>query len=354
VNLRDLGFPQRFLLGVLGTLLVPVVTVGLLVLVVSRLTELPQGVAMRVSGVDVTEQRLQQRMDAMDALYGIRPPKDGPALDGFVRQSAKAVAVSMVIEQAATQRGIVVPDADAQEAVNQLIAKRFGPNGRDAFISLLGETGASMQNVLDEVKRQRAFGELVSRVTGTVPNPTEAEARAAYDSHRSTMVLPQQRRLSNIVFDSEDDATAALQRAQGGADFAQLARDLSTDQQTRDDAGDLGYLTREQLQEPYAQDAFTAPLGALFGPVQTGAGWNVGKVVEIRPEVPLSFEQVQEELRNGLRGERQTKVWNDWLADRLREADLRYATTYEPADPDGLPSGPADPGPPSDQLAEPR
>jgi peptidyl-prolyl cis-trans isomerase C len=75
----------------------------------------------------------------------------------------------------------------------------------------------------------------------------------------------------------------------------------------------------------------------------------VGKVVEARPEVPLAFEQVQEQLRDQLRRDRQTKAWNDWLAQRLRDADLTYADKYRPADPNRAPALRSSAG---DQLAE--
>jgi peptidyl-prolyl cis-trans isomerase C len=338
MNLGGLGPTQRVALGILATLLLPVVTVGLLVLVVTRLTDLPEGVALRVGHTEVSEQELRQRMDAFDALYGIRAPKDGPARDSFIRESAKAVAVSIVIDQAAKQRGIVISDGAAQDAVNQLIAQKFGAGGRDGFVTLLGEVGASMRNVLDEIKRQQSFNQLVGQVTGGVPEPTEADARAVYDGHRAAMVLPSQRRLSNIVVGTEADAQMALQRIRSGTDFGALAKSLSLDQATRYTGGDLGYVTRDQLEDPYAQAAFAAPAGALFGPVRTKSGWNVGRVVEVRPEVPLAFEQVQEQLRDELRGERQTAAWNDWLGQRLRDADLTYADRYRPADPTGVPA----------------
>jgi peptidyl-prolyl cis-trans isomerase C len=337
VKLSSLGSTQRIALGLVATLLLPVVTVGLLVLVVTRLTDLPDGVALRVGHTDVTDEQLQQRMNALDALYGIEAPKDGPARDSFVRNSAKAVAVSIVIDQAAEERGIVVSDKAAQDAVDQLIEQKFGAGGRDAFVTLLGEVGASMQNVLDEIKRQQSFDQLVGQVTGGVPEPTEADARSLYDSDRADMVLPSQRRLSNIVVGSLEDADMVLQRARSGTDFGTLAKGLSLDQASHNAGGDLGYVTRAQLEEPYAQPAFDAPVGALFGPVQTKSGWNVGKVVEARPEVPLAFEQVQEQLRDQLRRDRQTKAWNDWLTQRLRDADLSYADKYRPADPNGAP-----------------
>ncbi|MDT7633978.1 MAG: peptidyl-prolyl cis-trans isomerase [Pseudonocardiales bacterium] len=338
MNVRGLGGAQRVALGIVATLLLPVVTVGLLVLVVTRLTDLPEGVALRVGHTDVSEQELRQRRDAFEALYGIKAPSGGPARDGFIRESAKAVAVSIVIDQAAKQRGIVISDEAARDAVDQLIARKFGPGGHDAFVTLLGEVGASMRNVLDEIKRQQSFNQLVSQVTGGVPEPTEADARALYRADPTAMVLPAQRRLTNVVVSSESDAQMVLRRARSGTDFGTLAKALSLDRASRDVAGDLGYVTREQLEDPYGQAAFAAPAGALFGPVRTKSGWNVGKVAEIRPEIPLAFEQVQEQLRDGLRGERQTKAWNDWLGRQLREADVTYADNYRPVDPDGAPT----------------
>jgi peptidyl-prolyl cis-trans isomerase C len=345
MSLSRLGWAQRIALGMVATLLLPVVTVGLLVLVVNRVTALPEGVALRVDGTDVTDEQLRQRMDAFDALYGIAPPKDGPGRDAFMRQSAKAVAVSIVIDDAARQRGIVVSDTAARSAVDQLIEQKFGPGGRDDFVTLLGQLGASMGNVLDEVKRQQSFTQLVKQVTDGVPQASEAEARALYDAHRAEIVVPPQRRLSNIVVASVEDAQSVLQRAQAGTDFGALAQGVSLDQVSRRSGGDLGYVSAGQLEDRYGQAAFAAPVGGLFGPVQTKSGWNVGKVLDARPAVPVSFEQVQEELRTELRGERQTKTWNDWLGERLHDADITYAARYRPADPRGIPAAGARPSP---------
>lgn len=338
MNLNGLRWEQRIALGLVATLLLPVVTVGLLVLVVNRLTALPEGVALRVDHTDVTDEQLRQRMDAFDALYGVAPPPDGPGRNAFLRQSAKAVAVSIVIDDAARQRGIVVSDQDAQTAVDQLIAQKFGPAGRDDFVTLLGQVGASMGNVLDEVKRQQSFSRLLKQVTDVVPQASEADARAFYDSHRADMVLPPERHLSNIVVSSADDAQAALQRAQSGTDFGELAQGVSMDEVSRRSGGDLGFVRRDQLEDAYGQAAFVAPVGGLFGPVRTKSGWNVGKVLEERPAVPVTFEQAQEDIRNALRGERQTRAWNDWLGGRLHDADIAYAEQYRPADQRGVPA----------------
>jgi peptidyl-prolyl cis-trans isomerase C len=324
-----------------------VITAGLVFLVVPLMTALPEGVAMRLAGTDVTEQELQQRVDGLEALYGIAEPAEDQARDQFNRETAKAIAGSMVIERACTERGIVISEKEAQDAVTKLIETRFAAGGRDAFVKLLGEVGASMQNVLDEIKRQRGFTQLFDQVTKDVPEVTEADARAAYDTYRARMVTPEQRRLSNIVVSSSEQAEQVLQRAREGADFAALAKEVSLDPSTRDAAGDLGFVARAKLAEPYAAAAFAASSGSLFGPVQTESGWNLGKVVEVRPESPLRFEIVQEQLRKELRDERELQTWSAWLAEQMDEADPQYADKYRPKDADAVPPAPLPSAPPA-------
>jgi peptidyl-prolyl cis-trans isomerase C len=329
--------PWELLARLAVAALVPVMVVAVAVVVAVRVTELPEGVALRVGHTEVTDQELNQRIDAFEALYGIEAPTANPARDAFTRDMAKTVAMSIVVEQAADARGIFISDQAAQDAVNQMIGQRFGPNGHDQFVTLLGQIGASMRDVTDEIKRQQSFAQLYTQVTSQVPEATEAQARAVYDSQRARMVLPERRRLSNIVVSSRDEASQVLQKLRSGADFATIAKQESLDDSTASSGGDLGFVKREQLEPQYADAAFGAPAGSLFGPVQTKSGWNIGQVIQVHQATPVAFEQIQEDLRDQLRTGVQTRVWDDWFATQVRQAHLEYAGKYQPAGPYGAP-----------------
>lgn len=335
-RLEALPWPVELAARLGIAVLTPVLVVGVLLLAVPRLTELPAGVALRVGATDVSESQLQQRIQAFEALYGIGAPPAEPARDRFTRELARSVAMSIVIDQAAQERGIVVSDQDAQAAADQLIQQRFGPSGRDGFAALLGKVGASMQNVLDEIKRQQRYAQLYTQVTAGIPEVTQADARAVYDGDPSRRSVPEKRRIGNISVATEIDAQTVLTRARSGTDFAALAKDMSLDPATKDSGGDLGFVDRDSLETDYGQAAFSAPVGSLFGPVQSVSGWNVGVVMDLRPERPLSFEEVQEGLRDELRQQRTTAKWRDWLAERVRDAHVTYSEKYQPP--------PADPG----------
>jgi len=300
-------------------------------------TALPSGVALRVGDESVTEDDFRQRVDVLEALYGVRAPEDAAARDRFRRDAAKSIAVSIVLDRAAAEQKVTVADKSARDALDKIV-ETYLPEGRDALTAFLGSQGISEADVLDEVKRQLVTSRLLEKVTGDVEPVTDAEVRSTYDKRRQDMVTPERRHLRNIVVDSEQKATELAEQAKSGAGFAQLAAENSMDESTADKGGDLGTLTRAELDKAFADAAFAAKKGSLFGPVKTQYGWNVGYVVGVQPERPLSFEQAAEQLERELNDKAKLDVWRAWLANEIKAADVEYAEAYRPADPDAPPA----------------
>lgn len=305
---------------------------------VETITAVPSGAAYRVYGSTVTIPQLDDRVRLLGALYGVQAPTDPAELDRFHRDTAKAVAVSDVLDRATADHGIVIADKAANDELTRMIETSF-PEGRDAFVEQLGQTGLSEPAVLDEIKRQLANAQLYDTITKDVPLPTDNEVTAAYNDRRAEMATPEKRHLRNIVVESEADAKAIRAKLDQGADFADVARSSSLDKSTKDQGGELGTVTRDQLEKGYGDAAFGVPASGVFGPVQTQYGWNIGQALEVAPSTPLSLDQVRDPLRSRLADERKSKVWNDWLNERIADADVRYADDYRPADPDSAPAG---------------
>jgi peptidyl-prolyl cis-trans isomerase C len=293
----------------------------------------PQGAAFTVGGTVVTIPQLDDRMRLLSVLYGVQAPTEPSQLDRFHRDSAKAVAVTDVLDTAAAQQGIAIADKAANDQLTEMLHTSY-PQGRDDFIAHLSQVGLSQQSVLDEVKRQMANGQLYDRITKNVPLPTDDEVTAAYNNRLDQMVTPERRHVRNIVVASQGDAQKVrTQLGGGGADFTTIAHDVSLDKPTVQQGGDLGTVTRDQLEKNYGDAAFTAAANGLFGPVQTQHGWNIGQVLEITPSTPLTLDQVRAPLRERLYEERKSTAWDEWLGKQIAGADIHYAKEYEPADP---------------------
>jgi peptidyl-prolyl cis-trans isomerase C len=317
--------------------LVAVAGVALSLLIVGRPDALPAGVALRVDGINVTETDVGHRMDVLKALYGIQQPTDPKGKDTFRRDSAKAVAVSIILDNEARNRNIVIADKAANDTLTSMINAQLGGN-RQSFIDLLSQYRASQQDVIDEIKRQQSVDRIFQQIgAGAAAQVSDADVRKYYDDHKSVMVTPEQRSIQNVVVTDQNQANTVLQAARTGSDFSALVAQYSVDDSTRSANGNLGYVVQSQLENAYASKAFAGPAGTLFGPVQTSHGWNVGKVLDVKPAVSLTFDQVKAQIGQQLRWDRASAAWRGWLGQLIRNAHARYADSYRPADPDAPP-----------------
>ncbi|WP_433503177.1 peptidyl-prolyl cis-trans isomerase [Pseudonocardia halophobica] len=308
-------------------------------------TRLPDGVAFRVAGQDVTVADLDQEVQTLSALYGMQVPDrtaDPGGYDRFRRDMAKASAIGRVVDAAAAEQHVVVPDKQVQDFLARYISQYFGDgaDSRSKFVAALGDAGTSEQAVDRELARQMAASRLFDQVTKDVPAVTDADVDAAFVERKDALATPERRTLSNIVVPDEATATRLKAQIDGGAPFADVARASSADQATKAQGGAIGTLAAAQLEQGFADAAFAAPQGGVFGPVQTTHGWNVGVVTAIQPGAPADPAAVREPLKAQLQAERRNDAWRSFLGARLADAAVRYADDYLPADPDGLPEAP--------------
>jgi peptidyl-prolyl cis-trans isomerase C len=106
-------------------------------------------------------------------------------------------------------------------------------------------------------------------------------------------------RASHILVESEEEAKQIIGQLEGGADFAELAREKSKDPAAAQQGGDLGYFSKDQMVEPFAEAAFAMEPGALSEtPVQTQFGWHVIKVEDKRKSTPPTQAEVEGELKS--------------------------------------------------------
>lgn len=300
--------------------------------------DLPADAALSYEGTVVTEAELDRHAEVLGALYGIQEPEEADKRDAFQRDIAKAVAVSMILENAAEEQDIVISDKAARDTLASMVEGQLGSDPR-AFTDLLTRFGVTEHEILVEVKRQQAIARLFQdRTVDAVEDVTPEEVRAYFAEDPARFATPERRALRNIVVKTRREAAALVARLRRGDDFVALARATSLDDATRARGGAMGLVRADELEATYADAAFAAAPGRVFGPVRTQFGWNVGQVVRVLPGEDVRFEDVETEVTDHVRSERALAAWRDWLRDRIRAADVEYAAAYRPEDPDEPPA----------------
>src|SRR5262249_56459715 len=120
-----------------------------------------------------------------------------------------------------------------------------------------------------------------------------------YDEAAKQMAGQKEVRARHILVNSEDEAKAVLAELQKGADFAELAKQKSSDPGAAE-GGDLGYFPKEAMVPEFAEAAFNLQKGQLSEPVRTRFGWHVIKVEDIRDREVPAFDKVRDQLETHL------------------------------------------------------
>jgi peptidyl-prolyl cis-trans isomerase C len=156
--------------------------------------------------------------------------------------------------------------------------------------------------VQEDIKRARdnvLRDSLVQRAIDQASTPEKV--RAAYEAMKSQPGFAYEEvHAEHILLGSEEEARAVLKQLEGGADFATVAKEKSTDPSAKSNGGDLGYFRREAMVPEFADAAFTIPPGMVGkDPVKTQFGWHVIKVDDRRQTVP-ALEEKEPEIKEQL------------------------------------------------------
>lgn len=120
----------------------------------------------------------------------------------------------------------------------------------------------------------------------------------------------------HILLETEEEAQAVLARLKAGEDFVSLAKELSTDESTKEDGGDLGWFPRGVMVPEFEEAAFALQPGETSDVVQTSFGYHIIRVEERDPD---------RELEPSLLARRRASALSDWLEEQRRsEAVERY------------------------------
>jgi peptidyl-prolyl cis-trans isomerase C len=296
----------------------------------------PKGDALKVEGTRISNTEFQRRTELLRALYDVRPPTEPAKLAAFKGDAAKGMAVAVLVAHDVAKRNLQVADKTVRDGLDRFIAQRYPEGGRTQFIQALGTFGVSENDVLGEFRRLLETRGLFQAVTADV-KVTEDQITQAFGVRKDQLAVAERRHLRHLVVKTEDEANQALTRIKGPETFEAVATDVSLDESTKGQGGDLGVVSRLQLDPTFAAAAFSAAKGSTFGPVMTKNGWHVGLVEDVTAGHPVTLAESHDSLRDTLVAEARLAEWRNYLGGRIRTAKACYAAGNRPADPDAPP-----------------
>lgn len=233
--------------------------------------------AARVNGQAIPLSQYQRQANQSDVALiqqgvDLNSDQGKEAIKGLHAQALAQLIDDALVEQEAKKQNINVSTNDINDRVQQVINDA---GSQAKFDQYLKNNQLTVQDLCEQIRANLFDEAMMARVTQNLSSKVE------------------QVHVAHILFAKKEDADAALKKLSGGADFAALAKQVSQDEATRDNGGDLGWFPRDVMPPEFEQAAFALKPGQISGVVSTQLGLHILKLLERDAARPLTPDQLQ-------------------------------------------------------------
>ena len=154
-------------------------------------------------------------------------------------------------------------------------------------------TPPRVEMALKNERRTLLAGETINDITTAAT--TDEAIQAAYEAQYADAEEQEEYNASHLLVETAEEAEAAKARVDGGEDFAEVAREVSTGP-TGPNGGNLGWFGAGQMVTEFEEAVMNMEVGDVVGPVQTQFGFHVITLNEKRIKEAPTLDEVRSEL----------------------------------------------------------
>ena len=236
-----------------------------------------------------------------------------------------------LVLQAFKKEKYEIPDHFVDERMHEIIRENFGGD-RNTFIKTL-----EAQNYTLGEFRQKEMEQMIVQAmrshnvkTKNIISPTKVEDY--FKKHRDEFTSKEQIKLRMIMIPGQKDSATApaqktlmeevLGRLAAGAEFDRTAQIYSEDS-TRDNGGDWGWIERNTLAAPLEKIAFNMPLGRISNIIEYAGNYYILKVEDKQGGTTKSLAEVRPDIEKKLIQQEAQQIQERWIASLREKAYIK-------------------------------
>lgn len=295
--------------------------------------EVVDGVAAIVNGDVITYSQVRALVEPREKL--LRSQYTGDQLASKIKETREAARKDLIdrqlILQAFKKESYQIPDHFVEERVREIIREDFGGD-RNTFIKTL----EAQNYTIGEFKKMETEKMIVQAMRSRnvqhsmVASPQKVDEY--YKAHRDEFTAKEQIKLRLIMIPSHaGDDTAAAQKAMvdeifgklvNGAEFDRIAQIYSEDS-TREQGGDWGWIERKTLAGPLEKIAFNLPVGKISKIIEFGGNYYILKVEDKHGGETKSLAEARPDIEKKLLQQQAQDLQERWLASLRSKAYIQ-------------------------------
>jgi peptidyl-prolyl cis-trans isomerase SurA len=224
-----------------------------------------------------------------------------------------------------------LPEWAPDQRVDQIIHEKFDGD-RSALLQQLAAEGLTFDEWRKEVENYLVTGvmrrEHVEQYVHVAPSAVEAQYAADVDRYtipakaKLRMILVEKDAASEDHRERRERAEAALARLQAGADFVDVAREVSADSRAAE-GGDWGWVELSMLRLEVAHAVRDLEAGETTPLIETQDGFYIVKCEGRQQQRARPFEEVRSSIERDLERAESERLYEAWISRLKSQASVR-------------------------------
>jgi len=236
-----------------------------------------------------------------------------------------------LVIQAFKKESYQIPDHFVDQRMQEILRESFGGD-RNTFIKTL----EAQNYTLGEFKEKEMERMIVAAMrrhnvkTNSIVSPTKIEDY--YRKHHEEFTTKEEIKLRMIMISGQKDTASApaqkalaeevLGRLASGAEFDRTAQVYSEDS-TRDNGGDWGWIERNTLAAPLEKFAFNMPVGRISNIIEYAGNYYILKVEDKRGGTTRSLAEARSDIEKKLLQVEAQGIQERWIAGLRAKAYIK-------------------------------
>ncbi|WP_394175515.1 peptidylprolyl isomerase SurA [Thalassotalea litorea] len=218
-------------------------------------------------------------------------------------QAMEKLITDALMMELGERMGVQISDAQLDDTIKN-IARENGFNNIVDFRMQIISTGMQWDSYREDVRKQLITGEVrrasVRRRVSITPQEIDnlvkmmqeqTNADIEYNLGHILIAFPDEPTQEDLVA-AKDRADKVVELLNNGSDFKKIAI-ASSSAPTALEGGDLGWRSINEMPTLFAELVNNKNVGDIFGPVRTGLGFNIVKILDIRGKQKVEIEEVK-------------------------------------------------------------
>jgi peptidyl-prolyl cis-trans isomerase SurA len=282
-------------------------------------------ILVRVNSRIITQSTLDTRVEQTAREAGTPETLRGEEL----RKSLMEELVNeSLLEDRARDLDVITTDGDIEEQIKHLKEQNQVTTDEE-FAKALAASGLTVDRLREQLKKTLTVQRVVGREVNSKVDLSDDALRIIYEREKDSWKVPEKAHLAEVLIAGGDEpgqreaaakrAREASDKVKAGTKFEEVVKEYSNGS-TKSRGGDLGVVTKGDLNPEIDRAVFSLPAGAVCDPIATKFGWHIVKVIEKFPVSYRPFNEVKPEL---LKREQETqfqKKLAEYLEKLKREA----------------------------------